>query len=73
MKLSDENVKDLFAKLDPEHTGFINYHKYVDFGSCTKLLAATESSYIAISFFCVIVSVISVCHLFCRQEFNLPR
>ena len=51
MKLSDENVKDLFAKLDPEHTGFINYHKYVDFGSCTKLLAATESSYIAISFF----------------------
>jgi len=30
MKLSDDNVKELFAQLDPEHTGFINYQKCVN-------------------------------------------
>nr|XP_039259918.1 EF-hand calcium-binding domain-containing protein 6-like [Styela clava] len=29
IKLSEENVKELFIQLDPQHTGFINYHDFL--------------------------------------------
>lgn len=30
IKLSEEHVKELFTELDPQHTGFINYHSFLE-------------------------------------------